>query len=93
METNTHDTTLVAPEVKSSGFDIAQEFESLRHSFEAYKETNDERVSDIKKNGSVDVITQEKLNRIDANLNEAKANMDRAELKSRRPAFAHSENH
>jgi HK97 family phage major capsid protein len=86
-----HTMTSKSHETKSSGYDLAQEFDSFRQGFEAYKETNDATVNDMKRKGSVDVVLQEKLARIDDFMDEAKSSLDRAALRSRRPAFGSSE--
>jgi HK97 family phage major capsid protein len=88
MTSNTHKT---APQIKSSGYDIAQEFDTFRQGFEAYKETNDAEVSSLKKKGSADILITEKLARIDDFMDEAKSSLDQAALRSRRPAFGSSE--
>ncbi len=88
MTSNTHET---APQIKSSGYDLAQEFDSFRQGFEAYKETNDSEVSSLKKKGSADVLITEKLARIDDFLDEAKSSLDRAAIRSRRPALGSPE--
>lgn len=80
-----------APQIKSSGYDLAQEFDNLRQGFEAYKETNDTTVNDMKRKGGVDVILQEKLARLDDFMDEAKSSLDRAVLRSSRPSLSSSE--
>ncbi len=84
MTSNTH-------EIKSSGYDLAQEFDNFRQGFEAYKETNDAEVNRIKKKGSADVLITEKLARIDDFMDEAKSSLDRATLRNRRPALGASD--
>ena len=66
----------VAPEIKATG--VAEAYEALSRTFEAFKETNDDRLDQIERRMSADVITEEKLARIERS-------MDELALKSRRP--------
>ena len=45
----------------------------LMGAFESYKETNDGRMAQLEKRGAVDPLTEEKLGRLDAALDNAKA--------------------
>ena len=53
--------------------------------FEAFKATNDERLGQIEKRLSADVVTTEKLDRINRALDEHKRIVDELALKSARP--------
>ncbi|MGL4279564.1 MAG: phage major capsid protein, partial [Albidovulum sp.] len=68
----------LAPEIKSA--DVADAYDALARTFEEFKATNEERVDQIERRMSSDVITEEKLGRIDRRLDELM-------LKSRRPAL------
>src|SRR5690606_29912680 len=60
-------------EVKStSNADLSIAFEDFMRSFEAFKETNDQRLSEIERYVSADVVTVDKLARIDRALDENK---------------------
>jgi HK97 family phage major capsid protein len=69
-------------EVKAAdGGDVAAAFDDFLHAFEAFKETNDERLAEIEQKLSADPLTAEKLDRINRTL-------DELTLKSRRPPLA-----
>ena len=71
----------MAPEVKAYG----READALMGAFEAFKEANDQRLDEIEAKLSADVVTEEKVNRINAALTEQKAALDRLALEMRRP--------
>jgi HK97 family phage major capsid protein len=74
-----------APETKSA--DVAAAFDDFARAFEAFKETNDERLAEIETRMSADVVREDKLARIDRALDEAKGRLDRLSLDARRPAL------
>ncbi|WP_375410328.1 phage major capsid protein [uncultured Methylobacterium sp.] len=57
----------------------------LSRAFAAFKETNDTRLAEIDARFSTDVVTEEKLARIDAALDTARTRLDRLALEGRRP--------
>jgi HK97 family phage major capsid protein len=57
----------------------------LNHAFAAFKETNDERLTQIETKLSADALTREKLARIDQALDETKRRLDRVNLDMARP--------
>jgi HK97 family phage major capsid protein len=57
----------------------------LARAFEAFKETNDARLAAIEGRAPGDVLTEEKLARIDAALDTARSRLDRLSLDGRRP--------
>jgi HK97 family phage major capsid protein len=69
-------------EMKSTGDDIIAD---LNQAFTAFKDANDERLAQIETKLSADVLTQEKLTRIDRALDETKRRLDRASLDMARP--------
>jgi HK97 family phage major capsid protein len=75
-----------APETKSA--DVAAAFEDFARSFEAFKQANDDRLAEIETRLSADVLTEEKLARIDAALDESKRRLDRVQIERARPALA-----
>ncbi len=77
-----------APEQKSA--DVAAAFDEFARVFEAFKDTNDARLADIETRLSADVVTDEKLVRIDAALDDAKRRLDRMSLDAQRPALGAS---
>jgi HK97 family phage major capsid protein len=74
-----------SPETKALSGDVIHAFEDFARTFEAFKDTNDQRLSEIETRLSSDVVTEEKLTRIDAALNDAQAKVDRFMLDARRP--------
>jgi HK97 family phage major capsid protein len=59
----------------------------LMGAFEEFKRTNDGRLSELERRGSADALTEEKLGRLNAALDGAKAAMDRVALERSRPAL------
>lgn len=55
------------------------------HGFEEFKRTNDERLAEIEKRGSADVVTEDKLDRLNQALDGTKAALDRMALERSRP--------
>jgi len=62
-----------------------QAMDELMRSFGSFKQANDERLDQVEKRMSVDVITTEKVERINAALDEQKRILDELALKSHRP--------
>lgn len=69
-------------ETKSSGDEIVAD---LNRAFSAFKEANDERLAQIETRMGADVVTEEKLARIDQALDETKSRLDRLALDLSRP--------
>jgi HK97 family phage major capsid protein len=57
----------------------------LNRAFAAFKETNDERLAQLESRLGADVLTEEKLARIDGALDETKRRLDRVSLDMARP--------
>jgi HK97 family phage major capsid protein len=74
-----------APEVKSADADATAAYDEFMQAFEAFKSTNDERLDEIEKKLSADVVTTEKVERINRAMDEQKKLVDQMLLKSRRP--------
>lgn len=80
-----------ALEVKSvSHADLGDAFEDFMRAFEAFKETNDRRLGEIERRMSADIVTVDKLARIDRALDEQKRAVDELAHKSGRPLLASS---
>ncbi|MBG0794382.1 phage major capsid protein [Methylocystis sp. H62] len=71
-----------AVETRSAGDDI---FADLNRAFSAFKETNDERLTQLENRFGADVVTEEKLARIDHALDDTKSRLDRLALEMSRP--------
>ncbi len=76
-----------APEAKAHLGEAGEAYRELRNAFEAFRETNDQRLLEIEQRSSADVLLDEKLARIDDALDDHKRRMDRLALVSRRPAL------
>jgi HK97 family phage major capsid protein len=57
----------------------------LMGAFEEFKRTNDGRLAELEKRGSADVVTEDKVSRLNTALDNAKAAIDRANLERARP--------
>ncbi|GLI92065.1 phage major capsid protein [Methylocystis echinoides] len=68
-------------EIKSGAEIVAD----LNHAFAAFKEANDERLAQIETRMGADVVTEDKLARIDQSLDETKSRLDRLALDLARP--------
>jgi HK97 family phage major capsid protein len=77
----THTQMIGAPETKAP----VEAFDDFRRAFETFREANDERFAQIETRLGVDVVTEEKLARIEGALDEAKRRWDRASLEAARP--------
>ena len=75
----------IAPEIKSGAEDVAGAFADFNRAFVAFRETNDQRLGQIETRLSSDVITEEKLARIDRALDESKQRMDGWAIERARP--------
>ena len=78
-----------APETKAAGdsFDIAEAFGEFMSTFETFKESNDQRLSELEGRKSADVLTTEKVERISRALDEQKRALDGLSLRKIRPAL------
>ena len=81
-------TTTQRIETKAAGGDVALAFEDFSRTFEAFRDTNDQRLAEIESRLSADAVTEEKLARIDAALDAAKRRLDRVQLDGSRPALS-----
>ncbi|MBX9592497.1 MAG: phage major capsid protein [Hyphomonadaceae bacterium] len=65
--------------------DVNAAFGEFMRAFEAFKEGNDERLSQLERRASVDVVTADKVDRLNRALDEYKGVVDDLALKSARP--------
>ncbi len=77
-----------SPEIKSvsNGGDVAAAFDDFMRSFEAFKSENDARLDRIERR-SADVLSDQKVDRINAALTEQKRVLDELVLRGRRPSL------
>ncbi|MEO1398601.1 MAG: phage major capsid protein, partial [Pseudomonadota bacterium] len=77
----------LAPETKMSNTtEITGAFDEFMGAFEAFKDANDERLDQIESRLSSDVVTEEKMERINRSMDEQKRHLDALVLKQNRPA-------
>jgi HK97 family phage major capsid protein len=69
----------------ASDTDVNAAFSDFMRAFEAFKDSNDERLSQLERRGSADPLTADKLARIDRALDDTKRIVDDLALKSARP--------
>ncbi len=82
----TKSSNVPAPETKmGTSNDIAIAFDDFMHAFEEFKGSNDERLDQLEKRMTVDVVTEEKMSRINQAVDEQKRHLDALLLKSQRP--------
>ena len=67
--------------------DMRAMFAEFMGAFETFKETNDSRLAELERRGQADVLTEDKLARLNAVLDGTKAAMDRLSLDRARPAL------
>ena len=73
-------------ELKSAD-DLDGAFDTFMRGFEAFKQANDERLGEIERKLSADIVTVDKVERINRALDEQKRAVDQLVLKGRRPAL------
>ncbi|SEF68995.1 phage major capsid protein [Bosea lathyri] len=89
MTTLNHAPAIKAPETKAAGADLSLAFEDLRYTLESYRVSNDERLADIETRRGADPLTEEKMARMDAALDDTMRRIDRLTLDRSRPALSH----
>ena len=83
--TDFNSTQDIALETKSNGGEVAEAFSEFMHAFEEFKSANDDRLSQIETRMGADVITVEKVDRINAAIDDQKRTLDAFVTKSQRP--------
>ncbi|MEP3430400.1 MAG: phage major capsid protein [Roseibium sp.] len=77
--------------VHADGGDVARSFDEFFRTFETYRTVNDARIEEIESRGSSDVLTLDKLDRLDAALDATQRRLDDLTLKARRPRISQRE--
>lgn len=77
-----------APEIKAYPETVTAAFEDFMGSFEAFKDVNDRRLGEVEKKLSADVVTVEKLDRINRAIDDHKKVLDDMMLKRARPPLS-----
>jgi HK97 family phage major capsid protein len=80
----------MSPEIKAAPDAIADAFDGFMHAFEAFKEANDVRLDEIERKLSADVVTRDKVERINKAVDEQKSMLDQLTLKQARPRLSGS---
>lgn len=78
-----------------TSMEVVDAFDDFMQAFEAFKETNDERLAQIEEQVGADVVTVEKMNRIERSLDTQQTRMDDLLLKAKRPVLggSHASSH
>ena len=71
-----------------TSLEVVDAFDDFMSAFESFKETNDERLAQIERRVGPDVVTTEKMERINRALDDTKRRMDEMCAKSLRPRLA-----
>jgi len=74
-------------ETKAGDANVGAAFDDFMRAFEAFKETNDERLDHLERRSASDPLIEEKLNRIDRALDDHRRAVDDLALKAARPAI------
>lgn len=74
-----------APEVKAVPDSVTAAFEDFMGAFEAFKDVNDRRLAEIEQKLSADVVTRDKMERINKAMDEQGRMLDELVLKKMRP--------
>ncbi len=86
----TEETMTAAPEIKVVPEDMDAAFDDFMGAFESFKEANDRHLEELSKKMSSDVLTEDKLERINKAMDEQKRVLDHLALKNARPALGRS---
>ncbi|CAH0340046.1 hypothetical protein RHI9324_01702 [Rhizobium sp. CECT 9324] len=78
----------VAPEIKAAPDTVTAAFEDFMQAFEAFKEGNDQRLSEIEHKLTADVVTRDKVERINKAMDDQGRLLDELALKKLRPPLS-----
>ena len=90
LETKNLETKVVGP--SGNQFDINNALDEFLGAFDDFKQANDERLGQIEKRMSADVLSTDKVDRINAALDSQKNKLDTLMLKAARPHLSGLEN-
>jgi len=80
-----------APERKAlPSPEMSAAYEDMMRGWEAFKDSNERRLAEIEKRGSADVVSDDKVGRINAALDEQRRLIDGIILKQARPSLGHT---
>jgi HK97 family phage major capsid protein len=72
-------------EIKATAGDLNGSFAEFMGAFEEFKRTNDGRLNELERRGTTDALTEQKLERLNTVLDNAKSALDRMHLDRARP--------
>ena len=75
----------VAPEVKAIPETVTAAFDEFMEAFEAFKDVNDRRLGEIEQKLTSDIVTRDKVDRINRAMDDQKKVLDQLALKKARP--------
>ena len=75
----------LAPEIKAIPETVTAAFDEFMEAFEAFKEVNDRRLGEIEQKLTADVVTRDKMDRINRAVDDQKKVLDQLVLKKARP--------
>ncbi|MBP2547516.1 HK97 family phage major capsid protein [Neorhizobium galegae] len=78
----------IAPEVKAVPDTVTAAFEDFMEAFESFKDVNDRRLGEIEQKLTADVVTRDKMDRINRAMDEQKKVLDQLVLKKARPPLS-----
>jgi len=81
----TDQTLTAAPEIKAVPETMTAAFDDFMEAFEAFKEANDRRLGEIESKMTADIVTRDKVDRINRAIDEQARVLDRLALKKARP--------
>ena len=87
------DMLTTAPEVKGVPETVTAAFDEFMEAFEAFKDVNDRRLGEIEQKLTADVVTRDKMDRINRAVDEQKTLLDQMLLKKARPAVGSGGGH
>jgi HK97 family phage major capsid protein len=80
-------TEMQTPEIKAMPDTIADAFDGFMGAFEAFREANDRRIDEIERKLSADVVTTDKVDRINRAIDEQKRALDQLLIRKARPSL------
>lgn len=86
-----HTEQTIETKVAAPASDVGSVFDDMMRTLGEYRDTNDRRLAELEKKMTSDVVTTEKLQRLDRVLDRQQRLIDELALKSSRPALAASE--
>ncbi|AXV14772.1 phage major capsid protein [Neorhizobium sp. SOG26] len=82
-----------APEVKAVPETVTAAFDEFMEAFEAFKDVNDRRLGEIEQKLTADVVTRDKMDRINRAMDDQKKVLDQLLLKKARPQLGSGGGH